>query len=369
MTISARIRLRIARDFCVALAMTLAHISTPAVAAPNEIVVGVILPLSGPGAGFGEPARNALALASEEINASNQIRVRLIIEDSKTEPRSAVAAFHRLSSVEKVDAVIGELWDFLTLPLVPLSASTKTLTISPTVMDVAPGALSKSDYFWSLGSRVASLRPPTEKFLALNPNAKQVGIFCWSNPWGEAHLAMWRQAIQTGGRGLGGVECDNDFTSDLRPLVRRLVSRKPDAIFASTSIGTFAKRLSETRYPGVILSTSDIQEQLRDRSFDKKLLEGYYFTDWKEPEDFSRRYTKRFGATPFHEASKSYYALQALKEAALLRRDGEPLAQSIRRVVITKPDGALIDFSHHPFPNDTPATLFRVTQGVVVEQR
>jgi branched-chain amino acid transport system substrate-binding protein len=342
-------------------------LSSTASAAPKEIVVGAILPLSGAGAGFGEPARNAITLASEEINASGAIRVKLIIEDSKTEARLGVSAYHRLASVEKVDAIIGDVWDFLTLPLIPLSASAKTLTISPTAMDFSPGLLSQSPYFWSLGSRVESLRAPTQQFLNLHPQGKRVAIFCWDNPWGEAHLAMWRKAIQEGGRTIALEACEHDFASDLRPLTRRLLAQKPDLIFASTIIGTFAKRASELKSATVVLSTSDIRDNLRDPSFDKKLVEGYYFTDWKEPEEFSKRYSARFGTTPFHEASKSYYALIAIRDAALARKEGQTLAEAIRTITVTKSDGTTIDFSQHPFPNDSPATLFRVTNGEPVE--
>jgi ABC-type branched-subunit amino acid transport system substrate-binding protein len=344
------------------------------VAQKHELKVGVVVPLSGAGAAFGEHARNALTLASEEINAAaaagnsgdETIKVKLLFEDSKSEPRLAVAAYHRLVSIEKVDAVVGELWDFLVTPLIPLSASSKTLTISPTAMDFSAEILSQSPYFWSMGSKVESLRTPTEQFLDLHPELKTVGIFCWNNHWGEAHLAMWRKVLQERGKTIAVEACEQDFSSDLRVVMRRIANPNPSMVFASTIIGTFAKRKFELKSTAFVLSTSDLLEVLRDPLFDKKMVEGYYFTDWRDPEEFRARYIKRFATTPIHEASKSYYALLSIKNAALIRKAGESLAYAIRRVSFKKSDGELIDFSNQPFANNSPAYLYRVTNGEAV---
>jgi branched-chain amino acid transport system substrate-binding protein len=339
-----------------------------AAATPKELKVGVILPLSGPGAVFGEAARNALSLASEEINNEGAVKVKLLVEDSKTEGRLGVSAYHRLTAVEKVDAVVGDLWDFTVIPLIPLSASSKTLTISPLMMDFSPEHISKSDYFWTLGSKVGSLRAPLERFLDLHPEQKRIGIFCWENPWGLAHLEMWREVARARGREVVIEACDGDFASDLRAVTRRMVAQKSELMIAATIISTFAKRVSELKSTAPVLTTSDIRDSLRDSAFDKKLLEGYYFTDWKEPEEFSKRYHKRFGTPPVHEASKSYYALISIRDAALAKREGESLSDAIRRVVVKKEDGTTIDFSKRPYPNESPATLFKVVSGEAVEQ-
>ena len=139
-------------------------------------------------------------------------------------------------------------------------------------------------------------------------------------------------------------------------------------MIAATIINTFAKRISELKSTAPVLTTSDICDTLRDPAFDKKLVEGYYFTDWKEPELFAKRYLQRFGTPPVHEASKSYYALISIRDAALLKRQEESLADAIHRVVVKKTDGTTVDFSKRPYPNESPATLFRVVNGEAIEQ-
>jgi branched-chain amino acid transport system substrate-binding protein len=354
--------------YAVLIAAVSLSLSCIAAAMPKEITVGVILPLSGPGAVFGEAARNAITLASEEINNEGAFKIKLLVEDSKKEGRLSVSAYHRLTSVEKVDAIVGDLWDFTVIPLIPLSAASKTVTIAPIMMDFSPEHVSKSDYFWTLGSKVGSLKPPLERFLDLHPDKKRIGIFCWDNPWGQAHLAMWKEVAQARGRQVVVEACDGDFASDLRAVTRRMVAQQSEIMIAATIISTFAKRIAELKSTAPVLTTSDIRDSLRDSAFEKKLLEGYYFTDWKEPQEFAKRYQKRFGTPPVHEASKSYYALISIRDAVLAKRERESLSDAIRRVVVKKEDGTTIDFSKRPYPNDSPATLFRIVDGEAVEQ-
>jgi hypothetical protein len=260
------------------------------------------------------------------------------------------------------------MWDFLVAPLVPLSSSKRVLTISPTIMNLKDPQFGKSQFFWSLGSDVDSLKPPIRKLLADHPDLKRVAIFCWNNFWGEAHLRMWRQVLHDEQREVVAQECEGDFSSDLRALTQKLVSLKPDLIIASTNLGAFAKRKAELKSPASVLNTADLVEFVEDPNFPVAILEGQYMTDWKEPEAFSGAYLMKFGQLPLHEASKSYYALQAVVKAAELLQPGESLGDSIRRVKITKPDNTTIDFSlRHPYPNDSVASLRQVRNGRLVD--
>lgn len=335
-------------------------------AEPKTLRVGAVLPLTGVASLPGLHLKNGLVLANEELSASGQ-KVDLLIEDSKTDSKSSVSAYQKLTSITKVDAVVGDIWDFLVSPLIPLSKQSKTPTISPTVMDFVGTELAGSEYFWSLGSRVSSLEPATTKFLELHPGKTKTGIFCWNNFWGEAHLQEWRRMLAKSGRTIVSEQCESDFSSDLRAVALKIQTSKPELVLASTLIGTFARRLSELQSKVPVLSTADMLEELENAGFDKSLIENWYFTQWKDPEDFARKYEKKFGIPPIHEASKSYYALLALAEAWKGKKAGETLTESLRRVKLTKSDGGRIDFSKQPFSNETVASLYQVKSGKAVE--
>lgn len=163
--------------------------------------------------------------------------------------------------------------------------------------------------------------------------------------------------------------CESDFGSDLRAVALALSRAKPDLMIASTIIGTFAKRLSELHSTAAVLATSDMLEELNNPGLDKALVEGWYFMQWEDPKDFAAQYRQRYGEAPQHEASKSYYALKALVEATRVRKSGQALVEALRSIKIQKSDGDIIDFSKHPFPNQTKAKLFKVSKGQAEEVR
>ena len=71
----------------------------------DEIVIGVIAPLSGQYAFLGESERNAMLLAEAELE-SQGIPVTLIFEDDKYDAKVGVSAYEKLSNIDQVDAVV-----------------------------------------------------------------------------------------------------------------------------------------------------------------------------------------------------------------------------------------------------------------------
>ena len=68
--------------------------------AGGPIEIGMLAPLTGNGARFGKSQRDAVQLAMDEINANGGVRGRkmtLVVEDTKTEPPTAVTALARLA--------------------------------------------------------------------------------------------------------------------------------------------------------------------------------------------------------------------------------------------------------------------------------
>ncbi|HXQ37479.1 MAG TPA: ABC transporter substrate-binding protein, partial [Anaerolineales bacterium] len=88
--------------------------------------IGAIVFLTGPQAPLGEEVRNALTIATEEINANggvNTKRVELVYEDSKDSPREAITAFYRLEA-ERIPVVIST-GDVVSLNLAPIAGERK----------------------------------------------------------------------------------------------------------------------------------------------------------------------------------------------------------------------------------------------------
>lgn len=92
-----------------------------ALAAPADVNVGVILPLSGANAQFGINSRQGLELAADEINAAGGIKalggakLKLVIADATSQPTTAATVAQRLITQNRCVALIGAYASSLTL--------------------------------------------------------------------------------------------------------------------------------------------------------------------------------------------------------------------------------------------------------------
>jgi hypothetical protein len=71
--------------------------------------VGVILPLSGQNAFDGNKTLDALLLASGVFDTSKKNPIKMVIEDSRSNPAAAKIAVDKLADVDKVICIVGAL--------------------------------------------------------------------------------------------------------------------------------------------------------------------------------------------------------------------------------------------------------------------
>ncbi len=103
-------RALVALSLCLSSVVALGTASAQSPAAGEPIKIGVILPLSGAGAGLGIPIHSGVMLAGKTINAAGGFKGRplqLIVEDDTTNPDVAVAKANALVHGHKVVALIG----------------------------------------------------------------------------------------------------------------------------------------------------------------------------------------------------------------------------------------------------------------------
>lgn len=92
---------------------------TPALA-QSGIQIGAVLPLTGPSATVGEDIRRGIQLGVEHVNDKGGVLgqpLTVIIEDSGNNPTTALTAARKLTTVDKVPAVMGEYSSSITLPV------------------------------------------------------------------------------------------------------------------------------------------------------------------------------------------------------------------------------------------------------------
>jgi branched-chain amino acid transport system substrate-binding protein len=91
----------------------------------NPIKIGVMLPLTGDAASYGKSLKSGLELTKNES-------VKYIFEDTKADPKTAVNIMNKFISLDKVDAVIGDMFTHTTMAINPIASSNNILLLTPT---------------------------------------------------------------------------------------------------------------------------------------------------------------------------------------------------------------------------------------------
>ena len=93
------------------------------------IVLGILTPLTGAGGFDGPRMAKALKAVMDEVNAAGGLlgrKVELVVEDTETNPETAVRAARKLIDVTKVPAIMGTWASAVTTAVAPLCWESKT---------------------------------------------------------------------------------------------------------------------------------------------------------------------------------------------------------------------------------------------------
>lgn len=330
----------------------------------NELRIGAVLGLTGYAQRWGENARMAMELAADEINSKGGIkgkRVRLIMEDSRSEAASSVSAYHKLVNRDRVEIVVGDVWEYLTVPLIPLSARDRVVLISPTVMDAS--VTETSPYFFTFGHRFEGLEPGVELFFVENPEMRRLATVCAINGWNQAFVDVVTKVALRSNVSIASSTQIPDFTPSFRNEVLGLRKAHADGVFVTWQSEVLLQRLKEQKLEIPLLSSSDALEALWSRVADRQSLNGVYFLNWEANKEFREAFFKKFGVEPYNEAHNAYEIIRSIAKA-LAAPTGE-----LRENLLTvryEGVGGPIDFGYAPFVNRAEGKLYQVRDGRAV---
>src|SRR5690242_16484667 len=103
----------------------------------NTIQVGVILPLTGSQAAFGEALKDGYLIALDEINAKGGVlgkKIELDFYDDQSKPDQAVQGVSKLVDQDRVPIILGSFSSESTRAIVPVVTAKQVPLIIPTAV-------------------------------------------------------------------------------------------------------------------------------------------------------------------------------------------------------------------------------------------
>lgn len=311
-------------------------------ASKPSLVLGMMAPMTGAGARFGESQRNGVQLALNEINATGGIHgklVRLILEDTKTEPPTAVTAFGRLAERRDVLAIFGSAASLdvpAYLPQVDRASIPHLLPVAvlPKITEMG----SKWTFRSALNDKVAAAK--MAEFVVRELRAKKLALIIEDSAFGETGLVFSKEAERLGTPALTVERCKRGDL-DIRPQLTKIKSLGATHLqfwgyYAEFAI--IAKQMRDLDYTAVLMGN---QAPVNDKTIELggAALEGalnvcLFVPSSSKPKvrRFVESYRKTFGADPDTWAAQSYDGMYLLAEA--IRTAGES-REAIRNALVT----------------------------------
>lgn len=197
----------------------------------ESVEIGVLLPLSGDAAAYGEEAKAVL-----EAQISDRTDVRLVFEDSKCEPSASVAAIQKLGSIDGIEYVIGGLCSNETLAIANQLESIGVLAISPSSSN--PEIEGASSNQFSLSYKDSDVG---DVLVSKLQGFESVAIISEQN---DFSIGL-RNAVEAG-ISEDAIVVNETFESnnkDFRNIIEKVKNANPDAIFLNPFVGENASLL------------------------------------------------------------------------------------------------------------------------------
>ncbi|HZB04621.1 MAG TPA: substrate-binding protein [Actinomycetota bacterium] len=321
----------------------------------EPITMGALVPLSGITEILGPPMQNNAMLAVEEINQAGGIqgrRIDLLVEDTASDPDTAVEKARKLIRQDQVDVIVGvltsaERWAVALSATIPA----KMIYINPTYYE---GGICDR-YFFNVGALPNQQIDPFVPWLVENKGVSTFYLGGSDYAWPRGSFAAVTAAVEAAGGQVVGEEYSPLGEADFSAPLRRMSAERPDVIYplyAGADGVTFLNQLIDLGLQQETLIASSALSELTLPALPAEATVGWvasfeYFMNIDTPEnqDFVQRYRQRFGADQTMDAigegmytAVNLYA-QGVEQAGSL--DKEAVVDGMLAVQFEDPKGAI----------------------------
>lgn len=309
----------------VMLVLGLLMFSGSSVCAEEEIYIGVSAPLTGDNAEYGEYFRTSVLLAQELINSEGGIRgaqLKLVIEDSRAEPKEAVLVAQRFVSDSRILAVVGDFSSSASMAAAEIYNPSGLVQISPTASH--PEFTKIGEYIFRSGTTQAQEAPFLAEWVVKDLGMKKVATIYLNNDWGlVANSNFVRRAKELGATVTNEesfIPGDKDFTA----IITKMKQNQPELIFLGTMWtdgGLFATQMQKLGLKADLIShgglTTEKLVEMAGKAVDGLRVSSFYFQEDPNPivVDFTKRYQERYNKLPHTHCVLAYDALMLLANA------------------------------------------------------
>jgi len=291
----------------------------------KEIKIGVLMPLTGGQAKYGESVKHGIDLAIKERKNAGGIEgraVTAVYEDYQGTPERAVSGIQKLITINKVKVIIGAFGSSATLAVAPIAEKNKVVLLSPS--SSSPKITDAGDFiFRNEISEVYGAKRSAE--LYYEAGFTKVGILYINNDYGVGVKDITKQVYDSLKGTVTAAESFDEDATDFRTQLLKIEKSNSQTILivGYKEMIQILKQIKELGIKRQLLSTPmfedpEIIEKVRDLA--NGVIYTYYGTYFPESQleivrKFVTQFKSEYGIEPSYYAALAYDATKILIQA------------------------------------------------------
>lgn len=290
---------------------------------PETVKIGAILPLTGPGALWGNNTRKGAEIAVDEINRAggiNNKKLVLISEDSKGEAKEGVTVIQKLINIDKVNAILDDAVSSVALANVPIITENKLPTIS--TGSTNPKLSGSSPYFFRLWNSDIEEAVISARFIASEKKFNKGVILYIRNDYGDGLQSAFEKEFAKYGGKILRKESFEPGAAYFREQLLKLRALKPQFIYLvgyPVEIPRVLVEMKKQKFDIPVITTAAIEDKSVIEQA-KEAAEGVIYpypkpAQTKITESFKQTYKQKYGEDPGSPAAEAYDAIMIFAEA------------------------------------------------------
>ena len=350
--------------------------------AAEELTIGMITTLSGPGAGLGIDIRDAFNLAVEDLGGKfGEFDATVIEVDDQQKPDVAVQLTERLLARDGADIITGTVWSNLALAMLPAVARADKIYISP---NAGPSQLAGSQcnrHFFNTAFQNDAVHEATGKLVA-DTGIERVWLMAPNYPAGQDALRGFRRAYDAS----GGEVVDEVYTQlgqlDYAAEIADIQSAKPEAVYFFYPGGmgiNFLKQWAQAGigdqvklYASAFSASQDILPAVGDAALGVE-NSAHWSPDLDAGlnQDFVEAFQEKYGRLPSLYAAQGYDTALFIDAAAKAAgsKETDALIEALENAEIEGTRGMIrLNTNHFPIQNFYRREVVKNDQGMLTNQ-
>lgn len=342
---------------------------------PGETLkIGLIMPMTGDAAVYGENESRAATIAADEINAAGGVggkTIELIIEDGKCDGEGGAAAANKLIGVDGVDYIIGGACSGETLGFVPIAAENAVLSISPSA--TSPAITTAGDFVFRTAPSDALAGQIAAEYAYEDLGAMTAAVVYETTDYAQALANTFKTNFEAAGGTVALFEGFNTGDTDVTAQVLKIQAQNPAVIYVvpqTPSSGALVlKQLKATSASGKIvtsevMASDTILNDYKDEMEGVTAIEPFFDQGADEASAFLESYRTAHGAPP----EFPFFAASAYADVYLIAEAIEAVGYDTKATArylsgLTDWTGALGTISFDQFGDVVTSYLIKTATG------